>query len=161
MSAEKAKKWADDATDKPTECREVSWWMDAATPEDATPDPNVLALQAVKDCSLGRISLTQMRNKLNEIFARLQSDILPPIEDVATLISKPIILPEPVIENVAHRGEKLSIGGASKAFKTWILSDLAVSVATGTLWLGHFQTTRGRVLHLNFELLAPYFAQRL
>ena len=132
------------------------FWMDAATSEQ-----DVIVARILQDYAAGRITAEQKRDKLNEIFAPQQSDILPPIEDVATLLSKPIILPEPVIENVAHRGEKLSIGGASKAFKTWILSDLAVSVATGTLWLGHFQTTRGRVLHLNFELLAPYFAQRL
>jgi AAA domain/CHC2 zinc finger len=89
-----------------------------------------------------------------------QSD-LPAIEDAAGLISMPIILPATVIEGIAHRGEKVSVGGASKAFKTWILSDLAISVATGGLWLGHFPTTRGKVLHINFELLPAYFTQRL
>ena len=118
---------------------EKEFWMDAATSEQ-----DVIVARILQDYAAGRITAEQKRDKLNEIFAPQQSDILPPIEDVATLLSKPIILPEPVIENVAHRGEKLSIGGASKAFKTWILSDLAVSVATGTLWLGHFQTTRGR-----------------
>jgi hypothetical protein len=86
---------------------------------------------------------------------------LPMIEDAAALISKPIIPPEPVIEGIAHHGEKLAIGGASKAFKTWILSDLAISVSSGGLWLGHFQCTRGKVLHINFELLPAYFTQRL
>jgi hypothetical protein len=87
--------------------------------------------------------------------------VLPAIEDATELISKPNVLPAPVIEGVAHRGEKIAIGGPSKAFKTWILSDLAVSVATAGRWLNHFQCTRGKVLHLNFELMSPYFADRL
>jgi AAA domain len=93
--------------------------------------------------------------------AKTAESDLPAIADAAELISKPISLPATVIEGIAHRGEKVSVGGASKAFKTWILSDLAISVATGGLWLGHFPTTRGKVLHLNFELLPAYFTERL
>ena len=41
-----AKKWKDGAPDKPTECRKVAWWMDAATT-----DPDVLAAQVMQDGS--------------------------------------------------------------------------------------------------------------
>jgi hypothetical protein len=93
--------------------------------------------------------------------AKTAESDLPAIADAAELISKPISPPATVIEGIAHRGEKVSVGGASKAFKTWILSDLAISIATGGLWLGHFPTTRGKVLHINFELLPAYFTERL
>jgi len=155
----KAKKWEDDEAGKPAECRKVSWWMDAATPEVATPDPNVLALQAVKDCSVGRISLTEMRNKLNEIFAT--ADKLPAIEDAAALISKPIVLPADIIEGLIHAGGKVAIGGASKSFKTWLLIDLAVSVATGAVWLNEYTTHKGRALYVNFELPDAFCAKRI
>ena len=51
------------------------------------------------------------------------------------------------------------LGGGSKSFKTWTLSELAICVATGRPWLG-FETTRGEVLYLNFELPAFSFEQR-
>jgi hypothetical protein len=53
------------------------------------------------------------------------------------------------------------LGGGSKTFKTWTLVDLAVSVASGTEWLGKFPTKRGRVLYLNLELQAAFFVGRL
>ena len=59
-----------------------------------------------------------------------------------------------------QRGSKLTVGGCSKSYKTWTLTDLAVSVATGTPWLG-FNTTPGKVLYVNLEIEAPFFRNRL
>lgn len=86
---------------------------------------------------------------------------LPPVEDAAELISKPIVLPSDVIEGVLHRGGKMVLGGASKSFKIWTLVDLAITVATGTDWLGKFPSKRGRVLYINLELQAKFFAKRI
>ena len=87
---------------------------------------------------------------------------LPVMEDAAELISKPIVLPDDVIEGVLHRGAKMVLGGGSKTFKTWTLVDLAISVATtGRAWLAKFQTKRGRVLYINLELQGAFFAKRL
>ena len=63
--------------------------------------------------------------------AKAAESDLPPMEDAAELISKPIDLPPDVIEGVLHRGAKMVLGGGSKTFKTWTLVDLAISVATG------------------------------
>ena len=71
---------------------------------------------------------------------------LPQIEDAAELISKPIVLPDDVIDGIVHRGGKIVFGGASKSFKTWLLTDLAVSVATGAEWLRIPDETRARAL---------------
>jgi len=95
-------------------------------------------------------------SKLNETGGRL-----PPIEDAAALIGKPIVLPPDVIEGVVHRGGKLVLGGASKSYKTWLLIDLAVSVATGSEWFNGYPTKKGRVLYVNFELSAPFFTKRI
>jgi hypothetical protein len=94
-------------------------------------------------------------------YAKTAESDLPPMEDAAELIAKPIDLPPDVIEGVLHRGAKMVLGGGSKTFKTWTLVDLAISVATETAWLGQFPTKRGRVLYLNLELQGAFFATRL
>lgn len=86
---------------------------------------------------------------------------LPSIQDGAQLIEKPIILPDDVIEGVLHRGGKMVFGGASKSYKTWLLIDTGISVATGTDWLGKFPTKTGRVLFINLEIQAGFFAKRI
>ena len=55
-----------------------------------------------------------------------------------------------------HKASKLILGGSSKSYKTWALTDLAVSVATGTPWL-NLPTCQGKVLYVNLEIQAPFF----
>jgi RecA-family ATPase len=43
--------------------------------------------------------------------------------------------------------------------KTWILMDLALSIATGQEWLG-YKTRKGRVFYVNFELKRQTFQKR-
>jgi hypothetical protein len=83
------------------------------------------------------------------------------IEDAAVEIAKAIDTPPDVIDGVLHLGGKAAIGGASKARKTWMFIDMAVSVATGSVCLNNFTTTRGRVLYVNFELPRPFFWKRV
>jgi hypothetical protein len=52
------------------------------------------------------------------------------------------------------------LGAPSKAHKSWCLLDLAVSVATGSEWLG-FKTHPCKVLYLNFEIPREFAIQRL
>jgi hypothetical protein len=107
----------------------------------------------------GDITLAEALPRLSKLSERRSG--LPPIEDTAELISKPLDLPDDVIEGVLHRGAKMVLGGASKSFKTWTLTDLAISVATGTDWLGKFATHRGRVLYINLELPRSWFTKRV
>ena len=140
----------------------ASDWTDGTTGEwpdlwgDAV-EPDVLAAQILQDGAGGRITAAQARDKLNEILS--QPNKLPAIEDAAALISKPIVLPPDIIECLIHAGGKVAIGGASKSFKTWLLIDLAVSVATGAVWLNGYTTTKGRVLYVNFELPDAFCAK--
>jgi hypothetical protein len=113
-----------------------------------------------KQMDAGEITPEKARDLLDEILKPVVGG-LPPIQDAAELISKPIILPDDVIEGVLHRGSKMVLGGASKSFKTWTLSDLAISVTTGTDWLGKFPTKRGRVLYINLELAGAWLSKRL
>jgi hypothetical protein len=86
---------------------------------------------------------------------------LPRIQDAAEILSKPIVLPPDIIEGLVHRGGKMVLGGASKSYKTWLLIDLAVSVAAGAEWFNGYPTKQGRVLYINFELAAAFCAKRI
>jgi RecA-family ATPase len=90
-----------------------------------------------------------------------QNGAVPPIEDAASEIAHAITLPPDVIEGVLHRGAKLVSGGASKSYKTWLLIDLGVSVASGEIWLDGYPTKQGRVLYVNLELPEPFFTKRI
>src|SRR5262245_31070671 len=83
------------------------------------------------------------------------------LEDAATEIAKPIDTPPDVIEGVLHQGGKASFGGASKSRKTWLLLDIAVSVASGAPWFAGFPTRKGRVLYVNFELPKAFCWKRI
>jgi hypothetical protein len=85
---------------------------------------------------------------------------LPPIRSAEELLLHPPQKPAEVIEGLLHQGCKMVLGGASKSNKTWVLTDLAISVATGAPWWG-FPTVRGRVLYVNFELGEAFFAERI
>ncbi len=67
--------------------------------------------------------------------------------------------PEPVIEGLVGRGEKLILGSASKAGKTFCILNLAGAVTVGGDWLG-FKCRKGKVLFINFEVSAPRMAER-
>lgn len=86
---------------------------------------------------------------------------LPPIDHAPDLIAdESIILPPQIIEGVLHQGLKAVLGSSSKARKTWILLDAAISVATGThFW--RWKTHKGKVLYINFEIPRPFMRSRI
>jgi hypothetical protein len=89
-----------------------------------------------------------------------ESDALPPWVDGNELIGYEAEAPEVLICGpdgdeegaVLRLGSKLVVGGGSKMGKTWCLVDLALAVASGGKWLGHFQCKQGTVLYVNLEL---------
>lgn len=85
---------------------------------------------------------------------------LPEPIDAAEFLATPLELPVELVEGIIDKGCKFALGGASKAKKTWTLLDLAISVATETLWLGR-KTKKGKVLFLNFEIRTAHWQQRL
>jgi transcriptional regulator with XRE-family HTH domain len=54
---------------------------------------------------------------------------LPTIEDALDLIKRNPEVPPVLVEGIVHQGSKLVLGGASKSNKTWVLIDLALSIA--------------------------------
>jgi len=83
---------------------------------------------------------------------------LPMIQDACAPVET--ARPAELISGLLHQGSKLVLGGGSKSFKTFTLTDLALSVAYGRQWLGK-DTRPGRVLYLNFEIQPVFFADRI
>lgn len=93
--------------------------------------------------------------------AQLSAYSLPAIDQAMTLVADAsIVLPPELIVGVLHQGLKGIIGSNSKARKTWILLDLALSVATGTRWW-KWNTIPGRVLVVNFEIPKAFLKHRI
>ncbi len=86
---------------------------------------------------------------------------LPPIDNAAALLAdETATLPPEIIKAVLHQGLKAVLGSSSKARKTWILLDLATSVAAGLPWW-KFETLKGRVLCINFEIPRAFIRARI
>src|SRR5262249_8735538 len=85
---------------------------------------------------------------------------LPLIRSAKELLLSPPPKPPEIIVGLLHQGCKMVLGGASKTNKTWVLTDLAISVATGAAWWD-FATTQGDVLYVNLELGEAFFAERI
>jgi len=86
--------------------------------------------------------------------------LLPPIRDAHDLLGTPCQIPAELIKGMLHCGSKLSLGGASKGYKTWTLDDLAISVAYGVPFLG-CETMQSKVLLLDLELQEAFCKQRI
>ena len=65
-----------------------------------------------------------------------------------------------LIEGLLREGHKLLITGDSKAAKTAILTQLAISIAEGKKWLGTYQCHPGKVYFINFEVARPTMLKR-
>lgn len=87
-------------------------------------------------------------------------DQWPPIKSYSELVKDNIPAPEVLIDGMLHRGGKLLLGGGSKAFKSWSLIDLALSLHAGVTWWGQ-QCHKSRVLFINFEIQEWSFRNRL
>ena len=85
---------------------------------------------------------------------------LPELVDAAAFLAETLEEPPELVVGILHAGSKLVLGGSSKSYKTWVLLDLATSVATGTDWIGR-ATTQGKVLFLNFEIQPQPWQRRI
>lgn len=68
--------------------------------------------------------------------------------------------PEPIVAGWFHRASVASLAAPSKARKTWLLVQLGLCVANGIPFLG-CETTKGRVLFVNFEVQEAFFTERI
>ena len=85
---------------------------------------------------------------------------LPAIVDAQEEIERDEALPLELIEGLLHVGSRGVLGGGSKTNKTWVLICQGIAVATGHPWLGR-KTTKAKVLYVNLEIQAQFFARRV
>jgi hypothetical protein len=67
----------------------------------------------------------------------------------------------PVIHGLLRTGETMNVIAPPKMRKSWLVTDLAMAVATGGKWLDTFQTEQGNVLILDNELHRETSANRI
>lgn len=76
------------------------------------------------------------------------------------LVDHPDLRP-PVIHGLLRRGESMNVIASSKIGKSWLVTDLALSLATARPWLQTFDTEPGNVLIIDNELHAETSANRI
>lgn len=80
------------------------------------------------------------------------TDELPEIESFADIINNPPVRPPELISGILRQGHKALLVGDSKAGKSFLLMELAISIAEGWPWLNRFQCKKGRILYINLEI---------
>ena len=89
-----------------------------------------------------------------------KTDEWPPIKSYTDLMQERMDEPDVLIDGILHRGGKLLLGGGSKAYKSWSLIDLALSLHAGVPWWGQ-ECKPCKVLFINFEIQEWSFRNRL
>ena len=102
--------------------------------------------QYIVATNLGAKSYLEWREWADE-----QNDNLPDDISLADVWNTLPPLKEELIGNVLRVGHKLLISGPSKAGKSFMLMNLAISIAEGVDWLG-MSCKRGKVVYVNLEL---------
>lgn len=87
--------------------------------------------------------------------------LTPAFRSVAQLIADHPSLRWPVIEGLLREGETMNVIASPKAGKSWLVTDLALAVATGRQWLKRYSTHAGNVLILDNELHGQTTANRI
>ena len=80
-----------------------------------------------------------------------QADDLPEDISLAEVWDNPPPLKDELIPGILRTGHKMLIAGPSKAGKSFLLMNLAISLAEGVEWLG-IRCKQGRVCYVNLEL---------
>ena len=102
--------------------------------------------QYIIDKNIGKASWTEWKDWIESV-----NDNLPEFEDLASVWDNmPELAPE-LISGILRKGHKMLIAGPSKAGKSFLQIELAISIAEGLSWLGH-KCAQGRVLYVNLEL---------
>lgn len=80
---------------------------------------------------------------------------------IADLVANHPELRRPVIHGLLRAGETMNVIASPKVGKSWLVTDLALSVATGRDWLEAFKCEAGDVLIIDNELHSETTANRI
>lgn len=83
------------------------------------------------------------------------------IKSVGSLVSEFPELRRPVIHGLLREGETMNVIASPKVGKSWMVIDLALTIATGGDWLGTYKCERGDVLIIDNELHCETSANRI
>jgi hypothetical protein len=83
------------------------------------------------------------------------------VKSVRQLINENPDLRRPVIHGLLREGETMNVIASPKVGKSWLVTDLALAVATGRTWLETFECERGDVLIVDNELHRETSAHRI
>ncbi len=86
---------------------------------------------------------------------------MPSMRSVRELLCMFTDLRRPVIHGLLREGEVMNIIAPPKTGKSWLATDLALTVATGGTWLNAFKTVQGDVLVIDNELHPETTAHRI
>ncbi|MHB8898076.1 MAG: AAA family ATPase [Thermoguttaceae bacterium] len=86
---------------------------------------------------------------------------LPSIVSLVSLVAQYPKLRPPVVHKLLRRGETANVIAGPKVGKSWLVAELALSVARGDPWLETFDCERGKVLIIDAELHSETIAHRL
>lgn len=86
---------------------------------------------------------------------------LPRFKDANQMLADHQELRTPVIHGLLRIGETMNVIASPKVGKSWLVTDLAMSVASGRRWLEWFDVEQGRVLILDNELHPETSSHRL
>jgi hypothetical protein len=89
-----------------------------------------------------------------------QDDALPPLISASNIVISHIRRPPLLVHGLLHRQTKMVLAGSAKTYKSWVLIDLGLSVASGVPWWC-FRCQQGNVVYLNFELIQSFFEERV
>ena len=105
-----------------------------------------------RDDSFKQVSLTQLLENLDKKFIAANPEAAnKTLYTIGELIETYPKENEPLIDGLLRRGEIMNIIASPKTGKSWIIADLALSMATGGDWMG-FPLKRGKVLMIDNEL---------
>jgi len=87
-------------------------------------------------------------------------DDLEPICVEDLVVTYPTLRP-PIIHGLLREGETMNLISAPKMGKSWLVTDLALAIATGSAWLDQYPCEQGDVLILDNELHAETSSDRI
>lgn len=121
-------------------------------------DPQIVTRlrDAEKKCDRNAAFASDGKPKVNA-----DEDVTPQFQSVDALLDNFPVLREPIIEGLLRVGETMNVIAPPKLGKSWLVTDLAIAVATGRQWLDTYQTHQGNVLLLDNELHAETSANRI
>jgi hypothetical protein len=84
------------------------------------------------------------------------------LHDFQSIVNQPLQPPDWVIESLIVQGERTVIYGEYGSLKSWILLDMAMHIAAGQDWLGHFKIPKPRkVLYIDEEMAKSTLDRRV